>query len=117
MKVPESLWRAAFRRWRLAVLIALAVVVPGGVGAGTMAMMPTEADPSVPGLNGTLPFQDDEALEPYLDAEMLAAVPVGPTPCPTRCAPSSPAPRSSTAWGRAGSPRSRWTPTSGPRRG
>jgi hypothetical protein len=81
MKVPESLWRAAFRRWRTAVLIAVAVVLPGGVGAGTMAMMPTEAGPSsVPGLNGTLPFQDDEALEPYLDAEMLAAVPVGADP-------------------------------------
>ena len=81
MKVLESLWRAAFRRWRTAVLIAVAVVLPGGVGAGTMAMMPTEADPSsVPGLNGTLPFQDDEALEPYLDAEMLAAVPVGADP-------------------------------------
>jgi Transglycosylase SLT domain len=81
MKVPRSLWRAASGRWRLAVLIAVAVVLPGGVSAGTMAMMPTEADPSsVPGLNGTLPFQDDEALEPYLDAEMLAAVPVGADP-------------------------------------
>jgi hypothetical protein len=81
MKVPESLWRAAFRRWRVAILIAVAVVLPGGVGAGTMAMMPTEADPSsVPWLNGTLPFQEDKALEPYLDAEMLAAVPVGADP-------------------------------------
>jgi Transglycosylase SLT domain len=81
MQLPESLWRAASRRWRLAIVIAAAVVLPGGVGAGTMAMMPTEADPpSVPGLSGTLPFQDDEALEPYLDAEMLAAVPVGADP-------------------------------------
>jgi hypothetical protein len=75
------LWRAAFRRWRVAILITVAVVLPGGVGAGTMAMMPTEADPSsVPWLNGTLPFQEDKALEPYLDAEMLAAVPVGADP-------------------------------------
>ena len=81
MKVPQSLWRATFRRWRLAALIAVAVVLPGGVGAGTMAMMPTEADSSsVPWLNGTLPFQEDKALEPYLDAEMLAAVPVGADP-------------------------------------
>ena len=81
MKVPMSLWRAASRRWRLAVLTAVAVVLPGGVGAGTMAMMSTEAGPSsVPGLNGALPFQDDTALEPYLDAEMLAAVPVGADP-------------------------------------
>ncbi len=81
MKVPESLWRGASRRWRQAVLIAVAVVLPGGVGVGTMAMMPTEADPSsVPGLDGTLPFQDDAALEPFLDAEMLAAVPVGADP-------------------------------------
>jgi Transglycosylase SLT domain len=81
MKVPRSLWRAASGRWRLAALIAVAVVLPGGVGAGTMAMMPTEADPSsVPGLNGTLPFQDDEALQPFLDADMLAAVPVGADP-------------------------------------
>jgi hypothetical protein len=81
MKVPESLWRAAFRRWRTAVLIAVAVVLPGGIGAGTMAMMPTEADPSsIPGLNGSLPVQDDTALEPFLEAEMLAAVPVGADP-------------------------------------
>jgi Transglycosylase SLT domain len=81
MKVPRSLWRAASGRWRLAVLIAVGVVLPGGVGAGTMAMMPTEADPSsVRGLSGTLPFQDDEALEPYLEADMLAAVPVGADP-------------------------------------
>jgi hypothetical protein len=81
MKDPESLRRAASRRWRLAVLIAVAVALPGGVGARTVAMMPTEADPSsVPRLNGTLPFQDDEALEPYLDAQMLAAVPVGADP-------------------------------------
>jgi hypothetical protein len=81
MKAPRSFWRAASPRWRLAVLIAVAVVLPGGVGAGTMAMMPTETDPSsVPGLSGTLPFQDDEALAPYLDAEMLAAVPVGADP-------------------------------------
>jgi hypothetical protein len=80
MKVPRSLWRGASRRWRLAVLIAV-VVLPGSVGAGTMALMPTEADPSsVPGLAGTLPFQDDSALEPFLDAEMLAAVPVGADP-------------------------------------
>jgi Transglycosylase SLT domain len=78
MKVPESLRHAAFRRWRLAVLIAVAVLLPGGVGAGTMAMMSSEADPSW--LNGTLPFQEDTALEPYLDAEMLAAVPVGADP-------------------------------------
>src|SRR4029453_13922197 len=53
----------------------------GSVGVGTMAMMPTEAGPSsVPGLNGSLPFQDDSALEPFLDAEMLAAVPVGDDP-------------------------------------
>lgn len=81
MKVLESLWRGASRRWRQAVLIAVAVVLPGSVGAGTMAMMPSEADPSsVPGLDGTLPFQDDTALEPFLDAEMLAAVPVGADP-------------------------------------
>ena len=81
MKVPESLWRAASRRWRQALLIAVAVVLPGSVGAGTMAMMHTGADPStVPALNGTLPFQDDEALRPFLDAEMLAAVPVGADP-------------------------------------
>ena len=81
MKVRRSLWRAAAGRWRLAVLIAVAIVLPGGVGAGTMAMMPSEADPSsVPGLNGTLPFQEDEALEPYLEADMLAAVPVGADP-------------------------------------
>ena len=76
------------------MLIAVAVVLPGGVGAGTMAMMPTEADPSsVPGLNGTLPFQDDEALEPYLEADMLAAVPVGADPVSEAGAPSSPAAR------------------------
>jgi hypothetical protein len=81
MKVRRSLWHAAAGRWRLAVLIAVAIVLPGGVGAGTMAMMPSEADPSsVPGLNGTLPFQEDEALEPYLEADMLAAVPVGADP-------------------------------------
>jgi hypothetical protein len=81
MKLPRSLWRAASGRWRLAVLIAVAVVLPGGAGAGTMAMMPNKADPSsVPGLNGTLPFQNDDALEPYLDADMLAAVPVGSDP-------------------------------------
>jgi hypothetical protein len=81
MKVRRSLWRAASGRWRLALLIAVAVVLPGGVSAGTMAMMPTEADPSsVPGLNGTLRFQEDEALEPYLEADMLAAVPVGADP-------------------------------------
>jgi hypothetical protein len=81
MKVPRSLRRAASGRWRLAVLIAVAVVVPGGVGAGTMAMMPTEVDPSsVQGLNGRLAFQDDEALGPYVEADMLAAVPVGADP-------------------------------------
>ena len=81
MKISESIWRGASRRWRLAVLIAMAVVLPGSVGAGTMAMMPTEADPSsVPGLDGALPFQEDTALEPFLDAEMLAAVPVGADP-------------------------------------
>jgi Transglycosylase SLT domain len=81
MKVPESLWRGASRRWRQAVLIAMAVALSGSVGVGTMAMMPTEAGPSsVPGLNGSLPFQDDSALEPFLDAEMLAAVPVGDDP-------------------------------------
>ncbi len=81
MKVPESLWRGASRRWRQAVLIAMAVALSGSVGVGTMAMTPTEAGPSsVPGLNGSLPFQDDTALEPFLDGEMLAAVPVGADP-------------------------------------
>jgi Transglycosylase SLT domain len=72
MKVRE-VWRRAPRRWRQAVMVALAIALPGSITAGaTAGMLPMGAE-----LDGMLPVQDDAALDGFLDPELLEAVPVG----------------------------------------
>lgn len=71
-KVRE-VWRRAPRRWRQAVMVALAIALPGSITAGaTAGMLPMGAE-----LDGMLPVQDDAALDGFLDPELLEAVPVG----------------------------------------
>jgi hypothetical protein len=64
------------RTWLLALLIAIAIVVPGGA-VGTTAMMTRGGSDPSPELDGFLPTQDD-ALAPFMEPAMLEAVPVGP---------------------------------------
>jgi hypothetical protein len=60
-------------------LVLLALVVPGSMVAGTTAMMGESAARSMGAdLGGFLPTSEDDALDPFLDPDLLAAVPVGP---------------------------------------
>ena len=71
-KVRE-VWRRAPRRWRQAIMVALAIALPGSITAGaTAGMLPMGAE-----LDGMLPVQEDSALDGFLDPELLEAVPVG----------------------------------------
>jgi cell division septation protein DedD len=53
----------------------MAILLPGSI-AGTTAMLPEEAD--MRQLEGMLPIQDGSPLDPFVDSDLLAAVPVGP---------------------------------------
>jgi Transglycosylase SLT domain len=69
----RRVWRRAPRRWRQAVMVALAIALPGSITAGaTAGMLSVGAE-----LNGMLPVQEDAALDGFLDPELLEAVPVG----------------------------------------
>jgi hypothetical protein len=71
-KVRE-VWRRAPRRSRQAIMVALAIALPGSITAGaTAGMLPMGAE-----LDGMLPVQEDSALDGFLDPELLEAVPVG----------------------------------------
>jgi hypothetical protein len=63
----------------VAALVALLVVLPGGITAGSMlATNPPGLVPAGAQLDGFLPVQDGAPLDGFLDPEQLAAVPVGP---------------------------------------
>jgi hypothetical protein len=64
------------RPWLLALLIAIAIVVPGSA-VGTTAMMTRGGSDPGAALDGVLPAQD-EVLAPFMEPAMLEAVPVGP---------------------------------------
>jgi hypothetical protein len=71
--------RRLSRRWRVAALVALLAVLPGGITAGsTLATNPPGLVPAGAELDGFLPVQDEAPLDGFLDPEQLAAVPVGP---------------------------------------
>jgi hypothetical protein len=70
-------------RWLTAVLIALALAVPGGATVGTtMTMMDIGRDPGPDStLDGSLPFEGEAAsLDTFMEPDQLEAVPVGPEP-------------------------------------
>ena len=75
-KVRE-LWRRAPRRWRQAIMVALAIALPGSITAGATAGMLPMGGSSDAVLDGILAAQDDAALGGFLDPELLEAVPVG----------------------------------------
>jgi Transglycosylase SLT domain len=71
-------WRRAPRRWRQAVMIAVAIALPGSITAGaTAGMLPMGANLSSDVLEGILAVEDEAALGGFLDPEHLDAVPVG----------------------------------------
>jgi hypothetical protein len=76
--------RRAVRRARLALVIAAAVALPGGITAGATAMMSPGGDGPASRPPGTRPTPDagaaalDPALVAFMEPELLEAVPVGP---------------------------------------
>jgi hypothetical protein len=76
-KVRE-VWARAPRRWRQAIMVVLAVALPGSITAGASAgMLPMGGGLSSEVLEGILAVEDEAALGGFLEPEHLEAVPVG----------------------------------------
>ena len=69
-------------RWLTAIVVALAIAVPGGATVGTtMTMMAGRDSGPDSSLDGALDFQEEPAsLDAFMEPEQLEAVPVGAEP-------------------------------------
>jgi len=77
-KNVRQVWRRAPRRWRQAIMVALALALPGSISAGASAgMLPLGAERTSEILDGILAEEQEAALGGFLQPDHLEAVPVG----------------------------------------